>query len=452
MSSAKLSICIPTWNRAELLRLFLENLATEIRGLESEVEIVIADNASTDHTAEVVAQSGLPIVYGKQPKTVGITKNIFFAVCDLAHCEFTWLLGDDDLILPGGIRRVLDSMKQAPDVDYHYINFSWIGVDYREVVLKKMGGRPPESLLKVRQCDEEKWLRLERIEDLVYLPGYNPSSLFAGIFCYATKRSFYFQARKTLRPSDSLDGSSTVLEDSFPQAMITLPPLAGRPVAYIGTPCMMQGTQGWEWGAYAFKTLILGNYDLFRWLSETSFARDALEKLWESSAGTAGRLFFSMLYYPDVNKGLELVRKNAIPRFASDACFWDSLLESAKLVINTEDDAKYICRFLGLIQGLSETSRIGLWGLAGRGNIIAYHYPEVTRRIVWAADSNVLLQGNKLADTNVEILPPSTLAQADLDVLILGVREDFVAEVSLLAKKSLKPGAAIVSVLGIETV
>jgi glycosyltransferase involved in cell wall biosynthesis len=451
-SSPILSICIPTWNRAELLRLFLENLANEIHGLEDRVEVVVADNASTDHTTEVVNQSKITITYGKQPKTVGITNNILFATCDLAHGEFVWLLGDDDLILPGGVERVLDSITRAPDVDYHYINFSWIPVKYRETVLKEMCGNPPEALLRVRQCDVEEWRRLDRIEDLAFLPGYNPSSLFAGIFCYTVKRTFYDAARKTLRPSDSLDGSSTVLEDNFPQAMITLPPMAGRPIAYIGKPCMMQGTQGWEWGAFAYKTLILGNYDLFRWLEKTPFAPDALDKLWESAVKTAGRLYFSMLYYPDLHKGLDLVQKEAIPHCSRFPAFWDSLSESAKLVINTEDDAKLICRLVRMASVQSDTSRIGLWGVAGRGHIIVHGYPDISRRIVWAADSNVLLQSGKLENTDVFISPPATLYDADLDILILGVKEEHVNEVSALAKHSLKRGAMIVSVTGIETI
>jgi hypothetical protein len=451
-SSPILSICIPTWNRAELLRLFLENLATEIHGLEDRVEVVVADNASTDHTAEVVNQSKLTITYGKQPKTVGITNNIFFATCDLARGEFVWLLGDDDLILPGGIERVLDSITRAPDVDYHYINFSWIPVKYRETVLKEMRGNPPEALLRVRQCDVEEWRRLDRIEDLAFLPGYNPSSLFAGIFCYTVKRAFYDEGRLTLKPSDSLDGSSTVLEDNFPQAMITLPPMTGRPIAYIGKPCMMQGTQGWEWGAFAYKTLIRGNYDLFRWLEKTSFATDALDKLWQSAASTAGRLYLSMLYYPQEHKGLDLVQKDAIPYCARYPAFWGSLLESAKLVIGIEDDAKFICRLVGMIGGQAEGTRIGLWGTAGRGHVISHQHIDIASRLVWAADSNALLQGEKLAETDIVIMPPSSLSSANLDILILGVKEEFVAEVSAIAKKSLRNGAAIVSVKGIETI
>ncbi len=47
-----LSICIPTYNRAEYLRGALENI-TEDPAFDEKVEIVISDNASTDNTQEV---------------------------------------------------------------------------------------------------------------------------------------------------------------------------------------------------------------------------------------------------------------------------------------------------------------------------------------------------------------------------------------------------------------
>lgn len=46
-----LSICIPTWNRAEYLRACLESLVCQPEFFSEDVEIVISDNASTDEGA-----------------------------------------------------------------------------------------------------------------------------------------------------------------------------------------------------------------------------------------------------------------------------------------------------------------------------------------------------------------------------------------------------------------
>jgi glycosyltransferase involved in cell wall biosynthesis len=121
-----LSICIPTWNRADLLRDFLLSLSQHITPYLDQVEIVISDNASTDHTQDIIASSGLPITHGKQSSTVGFTKNVLSVTTELARGEFIWVVGDDDLILPSAIATILDSITKHPELDYHYLNFGWI--------------------------------------------------------------------------------------------------------------------------------------------------------------------------------------------------------------------------------------------------------------------------------------------------------------------------------------
>ena len=51
-----LSICIPTYNRAEYLKKTLESIVWQRDFLSKDVEVVISDNCSTDDTASVVAK------------------------------------------------------------------------------------------------------------------------------------------------------------------------------------------------------------------------------------------------------------------------------------------------------------------------------------------------------------------------------------------------------------
>lgn len=51
-----LTIAIPTYNRAEKLEVLLEQLTADTAYDPTRVEIVVSDNASTDHTAQVVAR------------------------------------------------------------------------------------------------------------------------------------------------------------------------------------------------------------------------------------------------------------------------------------------------------------------------------------------------------------------------------------------------------------
>jgi len=211
-----LSICIPTLNRGELLKVLLENLEGEASSYLDRIEIVVADNASSDNTADIVKQTPLPIVYGRKNSTVGFARNVLFATAELASGEFVWVLGDDDLVLPGGVTRVLDSINKAPDVDYHYLNFGWIDFKLRARIVREENGHPPASLLNRLQFNDAHWKYLQRLEDLVFLPSDNPSATFSGVFCFVTRRQFFIDAVDVLQPSDSLDGSSTVIADCFP--------------------------------------------------------------------------------------------------------------------------------------------------------------------------------------------------------------------------------------------
>ncbi len=444
-----LSICIPTLNRSELLKVILKNLEREASAYLDEIEIVVADNASPDATADIVGQSPLPIIYDRQKSTVGFARNVLFATAGLASGEFVWVIGDDDLVLPGGVARVLESIRNAPDVDYHYLNFGWIDCNLRTRILHEMDGHPPAAILKRLQCMDTDWKRLSRLEDLAFLPADNPSALFSGIFCFVTRRQYYIDAVSVLQPSNSLDGSSTVIADCFPHAMLSLPRVAGKPIAYIGEPCLMQGISGWEWGAYAYKNMIFGTHQFFEWLEQTTFASDAMQHLWNSYYHMAGRLYFRMLHYREEHKGLDIVLKKAIPSSAGHVIFWDAFMEESHLHFDTDHDAKNLLEWVSLALAENPDARIGLWGVMGRGHKFVKISPHLHKNLVWISDRDVALQGTCLDGTEISISHPDTMIEASLDILVVGARRDFVDEITNYAIPFLNGGAFIISTKGL---
>ena len=110
MPSSRLSICIATYNRAETLRGTLAHLAgiTDV-----DLEVVVADNCSPDHTAEVVGsfEGQLPgLVYFRQTSNRGPMANFGTAV-NLATGDYVYTLSDDDRLIPAGLDaavRMLD--------------------------------------------------------------------------------------------------------------------------------------------------------------------------------------------------------------------------------------------------------------------------------------------------------------------------------------------------------
>lgn len=109
----KLSIAIPTFNRASYLSVTLDCIISQIKGFEDNVQIVISDNCSTDNTKEIVESKLYKnIKYHKQDSNIGFMKN-FEALSNLVNAEYTWYLGDDDLPVSGSIKKLLDVIDDS---------------------------------------------------------------------------------------------------------------------------------------------------------------------------------------------------------------------------------------------------------------------------------------------------------------------------------------------------
>jgi glycosyltransferase involved in cell wall biosynthesis len=103
-----LSICIPTYNRADTLRQALDSILPQIAA-RNDVEIVVVDNASDGETPTLVRrymQEQARVRYVQQPENVGFDRNIITCI-EQARGKYVSLFGDDDIALPGAFERVL---------------------------------------------------------------------------------------------------------------------------------------------------------------------------------------------------------------------------------------------------------------------------------------------------------------------------------------------------------
>lgn len=131
-----LTIAIPTYNRASHLDLCLKRISEELASLDEDqrclVNVYVSDNASTDDTSIVSAKyqgmldGALEVV--RNLNNSGPDSNI--AQCyESATTAYVWILGDDDVILPKGLRMVLDVLFRK-EVDVLYVNSYWFENDY----------------------------------------------------------------------------------------------------------------------------------------------------------------------------------------------------------------------------------------------------------------------------------------------------------------------------------
>jgi rhamnopyranosyl-N-acetylglucosaminyl-diphospho-decaprenol beta-1,3/1,4-galactofuranosyltransferase len=101
-----LFVVVVTYNRAD----FLKNLLASLGRLDTRPDgIIMVDNASSDHTADVVSRAiaagDLPIRYERLPENLGgsggFSRGVELAL--EAGAEWLWLMDDDIEVLPGAV-------------------------------------------------------------------------------------------------------------------------------------------------------------------------------------------------------------------------------------------------------------------------------------------------------------------------------------------------------------
>jgi hypothetical protein len=125
------SVVVPTFNRVAMLREALDSVyAQEGIGDDFDLEVIVADDASTDGTADVARD--YPVRYVRLEKNGGASaaRNAGLRASTGAYVA---MLDDDDLWLPHRLRSHVPQLEARPDV----------GVAYGQVLVK---GDGPDTL------------------------------------------------------------------------------------------------------------------------------------------------------------------------------------------------------------------------------------------------------------------------------------------------------------------
>lgn len=241
MPQPLLSICIPTYNRAELLYSCLAVLAPQVKKLKGKVELVVSDNCSIDETAEVVkiAQHWGPIRYHRNPENVGAAGNLLVCAYELARGEFAWIIGDDDIIRPGGLERVINVLEKYPEIDFVFVNTSHLTPEDRPEFHQFHLGTYNLKFLPTLSPD----LKDRYIEKWEYLIDPTLDRSGGGYMMCGIVRLARWKQYTPPKPGQP----HTTLFDSYSFAMINAHTMVGRKAYYIGYPCIVTfwGHQVW---------------------------------------------------------------------------------------------------------------------------------------------------------------------------------------------------------------
>lgn len=119
----KLLIYVPTYNRFESLKLCVQRIIIQMEGLEDDVLIHISDNHSTDSTHEFLNSINHPnITISRNSTNIGGALNVLKIHTLNNLAQYSLIIGDDDYLVDGSIKKIVSYLKSNSDVDIFFIN------------------------------------------------------------------------------------------------------------------------------------------------------------------------------------------------------------------------------------------------------------------------------------------------------------------------------------------
>lgn len=159
------SVAIPAYNGADYLREAIDSVLAQTH---AELEVIVIDDGSTDHTAEVVKSYGerIKYIYQKNDRTNGAGARAR-AVSE-ATGDWVAILDQDDRWLPEKIERQLEALRAMPEAELSFTGFRAIdaaGNPVGEPVLTTPQGDAFHLLLSVNPyCASSALIKRSAIE------------------------------------------------------------------------------------------------------------------------------------------------------------------------------------------------------------------------------------------------------------------------------------------------
>lgn len=127
MIEYQLAVAIPTFNRATLLDEILWIIGPQVKRCYPKCVCYVIDNNSTDETMQIVQnhiERWPGVFYHKNEENIGLVRNIAQSIT-VPNSKWVWLLGDDDIPMPWGIRDLLENLE-SPEFNLNDIAFLFL--------------------------------------------------------------------------------------------------------------------------------------------------------------------------------------------------------------------------------------------------------------------------------------------------------------------------------------
>lgn len=149
----ELSIVMATKNRAKIFERSLVSILREVESDFPEAEVIIIDGGSTDGTVDVLRRHQDRLAYWVSEPDSGVAEAANKGITR-ARADVVRLIGDDDELIPGRLRLMMEAIKRLPE-------FGVIAGD-NDVYIEKADGsaelmEQPKFRGEVSRSDMSKW-------------------------------------------------------------------------------------------------------------------------------------------------------------------------------------------------------------------------------------------------------------------------------------------------------
>lgn len=283
-----LSICIPTFNRADVLKYSLDQIVKATKDYQDLIEINISDNNSTDDTEYIVNQyiDQPNLFYYKNSVNIGFNLNIIKLIDYHATGKFCWIIGDDDFIDNESIPNVISVIQKNEDIDYIYTNYR---LEYLDSIISEIeqGKRLNKNLL----LTEKKGFLC--IFDEIIAKEYRTSNL---LLTYISSSIFRTALLKSINKDKIENDNYSIFYNTFPHSYFLAIAMKSKKSFFFENPLVSAGIH--EKSSDYFYTIYMKCLpDLFDFYKKTGYSRSTLK----NTNNILIRSGFSFLYKKSPN-------------------------------------------------------------------------------------------------------------------------------------------------------
>lgn len=297
-----LSICVPTYGRAELLETCLSTILPQIATLDpmdrSMVECIVCDNASTDRTPQVIADFAgrFPLRAFRNDKNFGILGNITKVATVHATGQFVWLIGDDDLLAEDAIATVLQFLRSAPSVNLCALNVGFFPAEQRPSLRRAEGGIAESPPTRLRRVTKSGLVARDQLFE-------GPCADLTAMYSVVLRRSLWMQEF----PKPYMEPAFQDVRSTYPHSYIIATRVPNEPCLLIADPMVMiyeMPSDQFSWAKYHAKTAILHATSLLKLYEKSGVPYGRLKPYYEHQLTDRALQLGDLMWNPDSAGGL----------------------------------------------------------------------------------------------------------------------------------------------------